>query len=59
MENRPSPVCISVKKFLEMDEQIKRYEEALRRIDTHIRSTPNAIPYIVETLKKTLPEYKD
>jgi vacuolar-type H+-ATPase subunit I/STV1 len=39
--------------------RIKELEEALREIDTHIRSTSEPIPYIVETLKKTLPEYED
>jgi hypothetical protein len=33
--------------------------EALREIDTHIRSTDNPIPHIVITLKNTLPEYQD
>jgi hypothetical protein len=32
-EGKPSPVCISVEKFLEMDEKIKRYEKALKDID--------------------------
>lgn len=31
---------------------------ALREIDTHIRSTPEPIPYIVSTLKDILPEYQ-
>jgi hypothetical protein len=31
--------------------------EALREIDTHIRSTINPVPYIINTLKNTLPEY--
>jgi predicted RNase H-like nuclease (RuvC/YqgF family) len=34
------------------------YENALREIDTHIRSTSEPIPYIIQTLKETLPEYK-
>lgn len=33
------------------------YLEALREIDTHIRSTPEPLPKIIETLLKTLPEY--
>lgn len=33
-------------------------EEALREIDTHIRSTNEPISYIIETLEKILPEYK-
>ena len=35
------------------------YEDALREIDMHIRSTPEPVPYIIETLKRTLPEYND
>jgi chromosome segregation ATPase len=35
-----------------------RYENALREIDTHIRSTSEPISYIIQTLKETLPEYK-
>jgi chromosome segregation ATPase len=35
----------------------RKYESALREIDTHIRSTPEPVPYIIETLKRTLPEY--
>lgn len=31
-EGKPSPVCISVEKFLEMDEKIKQYETALTHI---------------------------
>jgi predicted nucleic acid-binding Zn-ribbon protein len=38
--------------------KVERYENALREIDTHIRSTPEPIPYIIQTLKATLPEYK-
>ncbi|RXI65326.1 hypothetical protein DQN76_14660 [Clostridium tetani] len=33
--------------------------EALREIDTHIRSTQNPIPYIIETLQNALPEYQN
>ena len=33
--------------------------EALREIDTHIRSTSEPVPYIIETLKRVLPEYKE
>lgn len=35
------------------------YLDALREIDIHVRSTSDPIPYIIETLKKSLPEYKD
>lgn len=35
------------------------YLESLREIDTHIRSTKEPIPYIIETLKNTLPEYQE
>lgn len=33
--------------------------EGLREIDTHIRSTPEPVQYIVETLKRVLPEYQE
>ena len=32
--------------------------EALRQVDTHIRATPDPVPYIVDTLKRALPEYR-
>lgn len=35
-----------------------QYEKALREIDTHIRSTTDPVPYIIETLKRVLPEYE-
>ena len=34
------------------------YLNALREIDTHIRSTSEPVKYIIETLLKTLPEYQ-
>jgi septum formation inhibitor-activating ATPase MinD len=37
----------------------EKMSNALREIDTHIRCTPEPVPYIVNTLKETLPEYKD
>ncbi|PLS19468.1 hypothetical protein CVD28_03365 [Bacillus sp. M6-12] len=44
---------------LDQDEQENPYLQALREIDTHIRSTKDPLPYIIETLKKTLPEHKE
>ncbi|GED55868.1 hypothetical protein EDM54_23790 [Brevibacillus borstelensis] len=38
---------------------IDEYHEALLEIDTHVRSTPEPIPYIVDTLKRALPEYRE
>ena len=32
--------------------------KALQDIDTHIQSTSDPVPYIIETLKRVLPEYK-
>ncbi|MGD6876834.1 hypothetical protein [Bacillus infantis] len=32
--------------------------DSLQEIDTHIRSTREPLPYIIETLKQTLPEYQ-
>jgi vacuolar-type H+-ATPase subunit D/Vma8 len=46
------------KKLLQAKVEAKMYENALREIDTHIRSTSEPIPYIIQTLKETLPEYK-
>lgn len=34
------------------------FRKALREIDTHIRSDKQPVPYIIETLKRVLPEYK-
>lgn len=39
--------------------EAKKYLDALREIDTHIRCCKTPIPYIVETLKQVLPEYID
>lgn len=36
---------------------VVKYEDALREIDCHILSTTDPVQYIIETLKKTLPEY--
>lgn len=41
------------------DEEIIKYIIALREIDTHIRDTPEPVPYIIETLKKIFPEYEE
>lgn len=43
---------------LDQDEEDNTFINALREIDTHLRSTKDPLPYIIETLKKTLPEYK-
>lgn len=41
-----------------MEDYLKeKYLKALRRIDTHIRSTSESIPYIIKTLMCVLPEY--
>jgi conjugal transfer/entry exclusion protein len=37
----------------------EKYENALREIDTHIRSTSEPVSYIIQTLKETLPEYTE
>lgn len=39
--------------------EARRLREALEKIDIHIRSTSDPVPHIIQTLKKTLPEYKD
>lgn len=39
--------------------QVEKYENALMEIDTHIRSDAYPEKYIVDTLKNTLPEYRE
>jgi len=41
------------------DEKRERYLGALREIDNHTRSTDNPFPYIIKTLKDTLPEWEE
>jgi hypothetical protein len=43
----------------DLKSNIEFYENALREIDTHIRSTPEPVNYIINTLKRTLPEYNE
>src|SRR5690606_25752473 len=45
--------------YKDREEDIEFYLSVLRKIDTHIRSTSDAIKYIVKELKATLPEYQD
>lgn len=45
--------------LIELAEKTETYKEALREIDTHIRSTSKPVPHIIETLKNTLPEYRE
>jgi hypothetical protein len=42
-----------------LQEEDNIYRKALQEIDIHIRSTNDPIPYIIQTLKETLPEYKE
>jgi hypothetical protein len=44
---------------ISLAKQVKLYYEALEDIDTHIRSTSDPVPYIIQILKETLPEYKE
>lgn len=44
---------------LENGGEAERYLESLRDIETHIRSTPEPVPHIINTLKETLPEFND
>jgi hypothetical protein len=49
---------VVLKVYLEEDGgMLKFYLKALREIDTHIRATREPVPYIIDTLKETLPEY--
>lgn len=43
--------------LIKQAEKAEEYLEALRDIETHIRATPEPIPHIMDTLKKTLPEF--
>ncbi|MBG9586901.1 hypothetical protein [Cytobacillus firmus] len=40
-----------------LQDKVESYEKALRDIDTHIRATTEPVPYIVQTLLDTLPQY--
>lgn len=42
-----------------LKEERDKLIEGLREIDTHIRSTPEPVQHIVETLKRVLPEYQE
>jgi predicted translin family RNA/ssDNA-binding protein len=44
--------------YLSANQMKREYGEALREIDKWIKSTSKPVPYILETLKKTLHEYK-
>jgi predicted nucleic acid-binding Zn-ribbon protein len=45
------------KQLQQAQAKAEKYENALREIDTHIRSTSEPVSYIIQTLKETLPEY--
>lgn len=47
-----------LKQLIEQAEKADCYEESLREIDNHIRSTKWPISHIIGTLKRTLPEYE-
>lgn len=47
-----------IREFVEQEKEIKSLTNKLRRIDSDIRSTEDPIPFIISTLKETLPEYK-
>jgi DNA repair exonuclease SbcCD ATPase subunit len=49
---------IARRDYRKLEKKFQQAQSALREIDTHIRSTPDPIPYIIETLKRSLPEYK-
>ncbi|MFM1655563.1 hypothetical protein ACI7RC_26220 [Brevibacillus sp. B_LB10_24] len=48
-----------IKLAVAAEKEARRFREALEKVDIHIRSTSDPVPYIIETLKSTLPEYKD
>lgn len=49
----------AAKRIEELEVESKQYRKALEKIDTHIRSTSDPAPHIIQTLKDTLPEYKE
>lgn len=49
----------AAKRIEELEAESKRYRKALEKIDNHIRSFSEPTPHIIQTLKDTLPEYKD
>jgi vacuolar-type H+-ATPase subunit I/STV1 len=48
-----------LERFGQLQAKAEKYENALREIDTHIRSTSEPVSYIIQTLKETLPEYTE
>jgi len=42
----------------ELQAELEKSEDALREIDTHVRSTPEPIPYITQTLRRVFPGYE-
>jgi hypothetical protein len=47
------------KQYVDLLAERDKLIEGLREIDTHIRSTPEPVQYIVGTLKRVLPEYRE
>jgi hypothetical protein len=45
MENRPSPVCISVKKFLEMEERLKQADSIITNLEKEIIQLREDVDY--------------
>lgn len=48
-----------IQRAVAAEAEAQRFRAALEKIDIHIRSTSDAVPHIIETLKRALPEYKD
>lgn len=49
---------LAIRDYEDLRQGEEIYLNALREIDTHIRSTSEPVKYIIETLLKTLPEYQ-
>lgn len=45
--------------YSNLEHENKVLLDALRAIDIHVRSTEKPLSYIIETLKRTLPEYHE
>lgn len=48
-----------IDRAVSLEKEVDMLRDALEKIDIHIRSTGDPVPHIIQTLKDTLPEYKD
>ncbi|NOU54939.1 hypothetical protein HN020_09275 [Brevibacillus borstelensis] len=48
-----------IDRAVSLEKEVGMLRDALEKIDIHIRSTGDPVPHIIQTLKDTLPEYKE